>query len=57
MMAAPGITLDASVWIPYLRWRRYADIVDPLIASGRAWLHAVVALELYAGTNGIEGTR
>ena len=45
-MAAPGITLDASVWLPYLRWRRYADIVDPLIASGRAWLHAVVALEL-----------
>ena len=42
-------TLDTSVWVPYLRARRYAATVDPLIATGRAWLHGVVLLELYAG--------
>ncbi|MBI5482593.1 MAG: type II toxin-antitoxin system VapC family toxin [Deltaproteobacteria bacterium] len=50
-------TLDSSIWIPYLRTRRYASTVDPLVAAGRAWLHGVVLLELYAGTASAEDKR
>jgi len=45
-----AVTIDTSVWIPLLRTRRYARTVDPLIAAGRAWVHSVALLELYAGT-------
>jgi predicted nucleic acid-binding protein len=41
---------DTSVWIPYLRDRRHASVVDPIVARGRVLLHTVVLLELYAGT-------
>lgn len=50
MKRPTAVFLDASVWIPYLRARRYAALVDPLVAAGRAWVHAVVLLELFAGT-------
>jgi len=45
-----AVTIDTSVWIPFLRTREYARTVDPLIAAGRAWVHSVALLELYAGT-------
>lgn len=41
--------IDSSVWIPYLRVRRFASSVDPLVARGRAWLHGIVLMELHAG--------
>lgn len=50
MKRSAAVVLDASVWIPYLRARRYAALVDPLVAAGRVWVHAVVLLELFAGT-------
>ena len=50
MKRSAAVLLDASVWIPYLRARRYAALVDPLVAAGRVWVHAVVLLELFAGT-------
>lgn len=50
MKRSAAVLLDASVWIPYLRTRRYAAVVDPLVAAGRVWVHAVVLLELFAGT-------
>lgn len=50
MIPSRGVTIDTSVWIPFLRAREYARTVDPLIAAGRAWLHSVALLELYAGT-------
>lgn len=50
MKRPSAVLLDASVWIPYLRTRRYAALVDPLVAAGRVWVHAVVLLELFAGT-------
>ncbi|MEO8604658.1 MAG: type II toxin-antitoxin system VapC family toxin [bacterium] len=50
MTRAASALLDASVWIPYLRARRYASLVDPLVAAGRVWIHTVVLLELFAGT-------
>jgi predicted nucleic acid-binding protein len=45
-----AVTIDTSVWIRFLRTRKYARTVDPLVAAGRAWVHSVVLLELYAGT-------
>ena len=50
-------TLDTSVWVPYLRDRRYAASVEPLVESGRAWLSSVVLLELYAGAIRVEDSR
>lgn len=50
MKRSAAVVLDASVWIPYLRARRYAALIDPLVAAGRVWVHAVVLLELFAGT-------
>jgi len=47
--SARAVTIDTSVWIALLRTRRYARTVDPLIAAGRAWVHSVAHLELYAG--------
>jgi predicted nucleic acid-binding protein len=40
-----------------LRTRRYARTVDPLIAAGRAWVHSVALLELYAGTTSYADAR
>ena len=28
--------------------RAYADVVNPLVAAGRVWIHSIVLLELYA---------
>jgi predicted nucleic acid-binding protein len=53
----PLVTLDTSVWVPYLRYKRYAQRVDPLVAAGRVWLHSVVIMELYAGAASVEDTR
>ena len=50
MTTPRAVTIDTSVWIPLLRSRTYAPSVDPLIAAGRAWVHSVALLELYAGT-------
>jgi predicted nucleic acid-binding protein len=50
VIARHAVTIDTSVWIPFLRTRRYAAAVDPLIATGRAWVHSIALLELYAGT-------
>jgi predicted nucleic acid-binding protein len=52
-----GVTLDTSVWVPYLRARRYAATVDALAATGRIWLHDIVVLELYAGTESVQDAR
>jgi predicted nucleic acid-binding protein len=52
-----GVTLDTSVWVPYLRERRYAASVDALAAAGQIWLHDVVLLELYAGTQSVQDAR
>ncbi len=49
--------LDSSVWIPYLRERRHAGTIDALIARGRALLHSVVVLELYAGSSSVDDKR
>jgi predicted nucleic acid-binding protein len=49
--------LDSSVWIPYLRERRHAGAIDALIARGRALLHSVVVLELYAGSSSMGDKR
>ena len=49
--------LDSSVWIPYLRDRKYAKTVDPLVARGQVVLHTVVLLELYAGAATLEDRR
>ena len=49
--------IDSSVWIPYLRERRHAGTIDALIARGRALLHSVVMLELYAGSSSIDDKR
>ena len=57
MKRPTAVLLDASVWIPYLRARRYAALVDPLIAAGRVWVHAVVLLELFAGTQSRKDAR
>lgn len=57
MRAPRAVTLDTSVWIPYLRWGRHETTVDPLIAAGRVWVHAVVLLELYAGTQTVADGR
>jgi len=54
---SPAFTLDTSIWVPYLRARRYAALVDPLVAAGRAWVHTVALLELYAGTGSREDAR
>ncbi len=57
-MSRPGTaTLDTSVWVPYLRDRRYAAAVEPLVDAGRVWLHGVVLLELYAGVASVEDAR
>lgn len=50
MIPPRAVTIDTSVWIPFLRTREYGRAVDPLIAAGRAWVHSVALLELYAGT-------
>ena len=50
MTALAEATLDTSIWIPYLRTRRYAATVDSLVAAGRVWVSTVALLELYAGT-------
>jgi predicted nucleic acid-binding protein len=52
-----AVLLDASVWIPYLRARRFAALVDPLVAAGRVWVHAVVLLELFAATHSRKDAR
>jgi predicted nucleic acid-binding protein len=52
-----SVTLDTSVWIPFLRNREYAEAVDPLIAAGRVLVHSVVLLELYAGTASLADAR
>jgi predicted nucleic acid-binding protein len=52
-----AVTLDSSVWLPYLREERFAGAVDALIGDGRVWLHSVVLLELYAGTATVEEKR
>ena len=57
MTRRSAATLDTSVWVPYLRAKRYARSVDPLIAAGRVWVHAVVLLELYAGTGSVNDAR
>ena len=57
MKRSAAVLLDASVWIPYLRARRYAALVDPLVAAGRVWVHAVVLLELFAGTQSPSDSR
>lgn len=49
--------LDTSVWVPYLRSRRYAATVDALVAARRVWVHDVVVLELYAGTETVQDAR
>lgn len=50
-------TLDTSVWVPYLRDRRYASTADFLVAAGRVWVHTVALLELYAGAGSVEDAR
>ncbi|MBI4704762.1 MAG: hypothetical protein HY744_26970 [Deltaproteobacteria bacterium] len=56
-MSRPAVTIDTSVWIPFLRERRYETTVGPLIAEARAWVSTVTLLELYAGTASIEDKR
>ena len=57
MRWAAGVTLDTSVWVPYLRSRRYAFTVDPLVGAGRVWVHGIALLELYAGTASVDDAR
>jgi predicted nucleic acid-binding protein len=54
---AAGVTLDTSVWVPYLRSKRYASAVDPLVGAGRVWVHGIALLELYAGTASVDDAR
>jgi len=54
---AVGVTLDTSVWVPYLRSKRYASAVDPLVGAGRVWVHGIALLELYAGTASVDDAR
>jgi predicted nucleic acid-binding protein len=54
---AVGVTLDTSVWVPYLRPKRYASAVDPLVGAGRVWVHGIALLELYAGTASVDDAR
>ena len=49
--------LDTSIWIPYLRWGHFADVVDPLVAAGRVYVTSVVLLELYAGAGSRDDKR
>jgi predicted nucleic acid-binding protein len=51
VIAARTVTIDTSVWVPFLRSREHARTVEPLIAAGRVWVHSIVLLELYAGTH------
>ena len=57
MRWAAGVTLDTSVWVPYLRSKRYASAVDPLVGAGRVWVHGIALLELYAGTASVDDAR
>lgn len=57
MRRAVGVTLDTSVWVPYLRSKRYASAVDPLVGAGRVWVHGIALLELYAGTASVDDAR
>ena len=57
MRARPAATLDTSIWIPFLRSRRYGPSVDRLVAEGRVWMPTVVLLELYAGTGSVADAR
>ena len=57
MRRAAGVTLDTSVWVPYLRSKRYASAVDPLVGAGRVWIHGIALLELYAGTASVDDAR
>jgi len=50
MSATTSAVLDTSIWIPYLRAGRHADVVSDWLDRGRLWVHGVVLLELYAGT-------
>jgi predicted nucleic acid-binding protein len=54
---AHTVTVDTSVWVPYLRDRRYASTIEPLVDARRAWLSSVVLLELYAGAVTIDDVR
>jgi len=54
---AVGVTPDTSVWVPYLRSKRYASAVDPLVGAGRVWVHGIALLELYAGTASVDDAR
>jgi len=54
---AVGVTLDTSVWVPYLSSKRYASAVDPLVGAGRVWVHGIALLELYAGTASVDDAR
>jgi predicted nucleic acid-binding protein len=57
MRSSRAVTLDTSVWVPYLRDRRYAAAIDPLVSAGRVWVHTVALLELYAGAGSVADAR
>ncbi len=57
MREAATYLVDTSIWVPYLRSRRWASSLDPLVAAGRVWVHGVVLLELYAGTHDLADKR
>jgi predicted nucleic acid-binding protein len=52
-----AVAVDTSVWIPYLRSRRHAAVMDRLVEAGRLIVPTPVLLELYAGTASVADKR